>query len=103
MKTVLNVFAVARRGSLSALAFEICRLAVILVGWLPFSTRVNADDTSRPNIVVILVDDLRWDDIGCAGHPFVRTILFSPASRTWDTRQFAPSDGNTFASTSWTA
>ncbi len=27
----------------------------------------------RPNIIVVLVDDLRWDDIGCAGHPFVRT------------------------------
>ncbi len=29
--------------------------------------------TPRPNIVVILVDDLRWDELGCTGHPFVRT------------------------------
>ena len=28
---------------------------------------------SRPNIVVVLVDDLRWDEISCAGHPVVRT------------------------------
>jgi len=28
---------------------------------------------SRPNIVFILVDDLRWDELGCAGHPYVRT------------------------------
>ena len=28
---------------------------------------------SRPNIVVVLVDDLRWDDIAIAGHPFVKT------------------------------
>ena len=27
----------------------------------------------KPNIVVVLVDDLRWDEISCAGHPFVRT------------------------------
>ena len=27
----------------------------------------------RPNIIVVLVDDLRWDDIACAGHPFVQT------------------------------
>jgi N-acetylglucosamine-6-sulfatase len=27
----------------------------------------------RPNIVFILVDDLRWDELGCTGHPFVRT------------------------------
>ena len=28
---------------------------------------------SRPNIVFILVDDLRWDELGCTGHPFVKT------------------------------
>jgi N-acetylglucosamine-6-sulfatase len=30
-------------------------------------------EASQPNIVFILVDDLRWDDIGCAGHPFAQT------------------------------
>ncbi len=33
---------------------------------------VAASD-SRPNIVFILVDDLRWDELGCAGHPFIKT------------------------------
>ena len=28
---------------------------------------------SQPNIVVVLVDDLRWDELACMGHPFVRT------------------------------
>ena len=28
---------------------------------------------SRPNIVFILIDDLRWDELGCAGHPFAQT------------------------------
>ena len=33
-----------------------------------------ADGTdTRPNIVMILVDDLRWDDFGAGGHPFVET------------------------------
>lgn len=27
----------------------------------------------RPNIVFVLVDDLRWDEIGIAGHPFAET------------------------------
>ncbi|MEJ7639153.1 MAG: sulfatase-like hydrolase/transferase [Singulisphaera sp.] len=27
----------------------------------------------RPNIVFILVDDLRWDELGCTGHPFAKT------------------------------
>lgn len=27
----------------------------------------------RPNIVVVVVDDLRWDELGVSGHPFVQT------------------------------
>ncbi|UCD28089.1 MAG: sulfatase [Planctomycetota bacterium] len=27
----------------------------------------------RPNFVFILIDDMRWDVMSCAGHPFVRT------------------------------
>src|SRR5262245_53235422 len=32
----------------------------------------SADDP-RPNIVFILMDDLRFDELGCTGHPFVKT------------------------------
>jgi arylsulfatase A-like enzyme len=28
---------------------------------------------SRPNIVFILIDDLRWDELGISGHPFIKT------------------------------
>jgi arylsulfatase A-like enzyme len=28
---------------------------------------------SRPNILFVLVDDLRFDELGCTGHPFART------------------------------
>ena len=28
---------------------------------------------AEPNVIVILVDDLRWDEIGVAGHPYVET------------------------------
>ena len=34
-----------------------------------------------PNVVVILVDDLRWDDIGIAGHPFVQTPAIDRLAR----------------------
>src|SRR5215207_8023926 len=27
----------------------------------------------RPNVVFVLVDDLRWDELGCTGHPFAST------------------------------
>lgn len=29
--------------------------------------------SSRPNIVFILIDDLRWDELGVVGHPFIKT------------------------------
>lgn len=32
-----------------------------------------AEASTTPNIIVVLVDDLRWDELGCSGHPFVRT------------------------------
>lgn len=29
--------------------------------------------TNQPNVVFILVDDLRWNALGCMGHPFLQT------------------------------
>src|SRR6266404_3149913 len=33
----------------------------------------SAEAYAHPNIIFILVDDLRWDALGCMGHPFVKT------------------------------
>jgi N-acetylglucosamine-6-sulfatase len=44
-------------------------LTLVSLAVLP-ATR--AEET-RPNILLIVVDDLRFDDIGAAGHPFART------------------------------
>ncbi len=38
---------------------------------LAWSGARAADD--RPNIVFVLLDDLRWDALSCTGHPFVKT------------------------------
>lgn len=35
--------------------------------------RAASPPESVPNFVFILVDDMRWDELGCTGHPFVRT------------------------------
>ena len=37
--------------------------------------KLSGPDTNavRPNIVFILVDDLRWDELGIAGHPYVKS------------------------------
>lgn len=31
------------------------------------------DSSRRPNVVFILTDDQRWDALGCAGHPYLKT------------------------------
>lgn len=40
-----------------------------------------------PNIIVIVVDDLRWDELGVAGHPFLETPNIDALAR--DGAQFA--------------
>ena len=69
----------------------------------------------RPNIIVVLVDDLRWDEVGAAGHPYVSTPnvdriaregvyfansftttpLCSPARASFLTGQYAHTNGIT--------
>ena len=52
---------------------------LLLSLFLAFPSDVNCQrasgsaSDSRPNIVFILVDDLRWDELGCAGHPYIKT------------------------------
>ena len=36
---------------------------------------------ARPNFVVVVVDDLRWDDLGFTGHPFVETPAIDRMAR----------------------
>ena len=41
----------------------------------------GGEQARPPNVVFILVDDLRWDDIGVAGHPFVETPAIDQLAR----------------------
>ena len=42
---------------------------LILLGWGPPGLRA----ASQPNIIFFLSDDHRWDRMGCAGHPILKT------------------------------
>jgi len=37
------------------------------------ATKLPEATNDRPNIVFVLVDDLRWDELGASGHPYVKT------------------------------
>ena len=46
--------------------------ALTLAALLGSANRTDAQPR-RPNIVFVLVDDMRWDEIRAAGHPFIET------------------------------
>ncbi len=56
---------------------------LLIAGLLPFTAcqprdaqnarEDSADSGQRPNVIVIVVDDLRWDELGMAGHPYLET------------------------------
>ncbi|MEK6262734.1 MAG: sulfatase [Planctomycetota bacterium] len=52
----------------------LCAFAVPLF-WISWGVLavLGAESPPRPNIVFILIDDLRWDALGCTGHPFIKT------------------------------
>src|SRR5688572_12597902 len=57
-----------------AMVRMIRHLMIALLVVLAPGAAVSAPATRvRPNVLLVVVDDLRWDDVGAAGHPFVRT------------------------------
>src|SRR6476660_3997231 len=51
---------------------QVALLAALVFGCV-CSAPTLAQQPNRPNIVFILMDDLRFDELGCTGHPFVKT------------------------------
>lgn len=47
-------------------------VAVVVFMYVSMATEVQAED-QRPNFVVIVADDVSWDDLGPYGHPTIRT------------------------------
>ncbi|HSE30115.1 MAG TPA: sulfatase [Pyrinomonadaceae bacterium] len=48
-------------------------VAAMLIALTSISFTQSDPQRSRPNIIFILVDDLRWDELGITGHPFLKT------------------------------
>jgi len=57
-------------------------LLLALVAWRgDAQPRQGRPPAPRPNVVVVLVDDLRWDDFRIAGHPFAETPAIDALAR----------------------
>ena len=54
-------------------------VGALFIAWA--SVAHAADDTRPPNFLVVVVDDLRWDDLGFSGHPFVETPAIDRMAR----------------------
>ena len=52
-----------------------CLLILAAILFASCSEPEPAADT-RPNVVFVLLDDVRWDDLGAGGHPWVQTPNF---------------------------
>jgi len=55
-------------GGLSPLVFSGCSAVSSRKGSV-----ARSKDKGRPNVIFILTDDHRWDQLGCEGHPFLKT------------------------------
>lgn len=53
---------------------------LLALGWAG-PARAQEPGNERPNVVVVLVDDLRFDEYGAAGHPFLETPAIDRMAR----------------------
>src|SRR5687767_9634582 len=67
-------FSKYRNGNLSPFSMRYSNLLLILLLIVCAPSGLNAQRANRPpNIIIIMADDLGYGDLGCYGHPSIRT------------------------------
>ena len=66
---------ITRRAALRQVGAAVSAMAA------PLRASAHAEQPGRPHVLLVIADDMRWDLMGCAGHPFIRTPNLDRLSR----------------------
>ena len=70
-KALLSMNAVIK--SVSPLPRMLTLVGLLALVAAPYDFASAAEDAPRPNFLFLLADDLGWGDLGCQGHPYIKT------------------------------
>lgn len=51
----------------------LCSFCLAFLSLLPTAPAQGEDPEKRPNVLLVLCDDIRWNALGCMGHPHLKT------------------------------
>ncbi|MCH2207829.1 MAG: sulfatase [Lentisphaerales bacterium] len=60
----------------------ICRVSLLMLFALVGASCTSTDVNERPNVVLIIADDMNWNDCGAYGHPTIRTAHLDKLAAT---------------------